>query len=91
MKKMFKSSLKTKLAALLMKDQLMQFKKKLSSDEIGGTAMLGISKPVIKAHGSSGEYAFGNAIKQAAHFAASGIIENITANVDQMRLDKTEL
>ena len=47
MKKMFKSSLKTKLAALLMKDQLMQFKKKLSSDEIGGTAMLGISKPPI--------------------------------------------
>ena len=91
MKKMFKTSLKTKIAALLMKDQLKQFKKLISSDEVGGTALLGISKPVIKAHGSSGEYAFVNAIAQAARFAGSGIIENITDNVDQMRLDKLEM
>ena len=90
MKKMFKSSFKTKMAALLMKDQLKQFKKLISSDEVGGTALLGISKPVIKAHGSSSQYAFVNAIAQAARFASSGIIENITANVEQMRLEKPE-
>ncbi|MFR1233833.1 MAG: hypothetical protein ACLSCQ_10350 [Evtepia gabavorous] len=32
---------------------------------MGGTALLGISQPVIKAHGSSNAYAFFNAIRQA--------------------------
>ena len=53
---------------------------------MGGTAFIGISKPVIKAHGSSDDYAIKNAIRQAAKFAASGIIEDITENVEHMRL-----
>lgn len=86
MKKMFKRNLVTKLAALLVKDGLTQFKKLLSSDEVGGTALLGISKPVIKAHGSSDAYAIKNAIRQAVSFANSGIIEDITENIEYMRL-----
>ena len=42
----------TKLAALLLKGQLGDFKKMLDANEVGGTALLGISKPVVKAHGS---------------------------------------
>ena len=57
------------------------------SGEVGGTALVGISKPVIKAHGSSDAYAIQNAIRQARDFAASGIIESITENIDLMRLD----
>ena len=53
---------------------------------MGGTALLGISKPVIKAHGSSDDYAIKNAIRQAMQFASSGIIEDITENIDYMRL-----
>ena len=86
MKKMFLSSLKTKLAALLMKDGLREFKKLLDSSEVGGTALVGISKPVIKAHGSSNGYAMKNAIRQAVEFSRSGIIEDITENVEHMRL-----
>jgi len=86
MKKMFTRSLKTKLAALLMKDGLRGFKKLLDSSEVGGTALLGISKPVIKAHGSSNGYAMKNAIRQAVEFTRSGIIEDITENVEHMRL-----
>lgn len=85
-KKMFKHSFKTKLAGMLMKNELKEFKKLLSSDEVGGTALLGISKTVIKAHGSSDAYAIKNAIRQAMEFADSGIIESITDNVDVMRL-----
>ena len=62
------------------------FKKLMDSREVGGTALIGISKPVIKAHGSSDGYAIKNAIAQAQKFAASGIIESITANVEYMRL-----
>jgi len=86
MKKMFLRSLKTKLAALLMKDGLRDFKKLLDSGEVGGTALVGISKPVIKAHGSSDGYAMKNAIRQAVEFKRSAIIEDITENVEHMRL-----
>ena len=87
---MFTKSIMTKLAALLVSGGLKEFKKLMSADEVGGTALLGISKPVIKAHGSSDAYAIQNAIRQAKQYITSGIIENIAANVDVMRLDAPE-
>ena len=86
LKAMFQKNLLTKLAALLVSGGLRSFKKLLDAGEVGGTAFIGISKPVIKAHGSSDDYAIKNAIRQAAKFAASGIIEDITENVEHMRL-----
>ncbi len=87
MKKMFKKNALTKLAALLVSGGLKDFKKLMSSEEIGGTALLGISRAVVKAHGSSNEKAIKNAIRQAKEYVESGIIEKITENVDSMRLD----
>lgn len=80
----------TKLAALLLKSALAGFKKMLDPNEVGGTALLGISKPVIKAHGSSNEVAFCNAIRQAAEVAQSGIIADIEANIDKMRISRED-
>ena len=88
-KKMFKKNILTMLAAALVSGGMKDLKKVISSDEIGGTAQLGISKPVIKAHGSSNGYAFKNAIRQARDVASSGIIEDITANVDVMKLSNS--
>ena len=59
----------------------------MDAGEVGGTALLGISRPVIKAHGSSDAYAIQNAIRQAKDFAASGIIESITEHIDLMSLE----
>ena len=42
---------------------------------------------MIKAHGSSDALAIQNAVRQASQVASSGIIENIAANIDVMRLD----
>ena len=39
--------------------------------------MLGISKPVIKAHGSSDATAIKNAVRQAIHFIQSGVNDDI--------------
>ncbi len=86
LKKMFKKNLLTKLAAVLVSGGLREFKKLMSSSEVGGTALIGISRPVIKAHGSSDDYAMKNAVRQAVQFASSGIIEDITENIDHMRL-----
>ncbi len=85
-KKMFMKNLKTKIAALLMKDDIKAFKKLMDAGEVGGTALMGISKPVIKAHGSSDAYAIKNAIRQAMEYKKAGIIEDITENVAYMRL-----
>ena len=68
-----------------------EFKKLLDSREVGGTALLGISKPVIKAHGSSDDYAIQNAIRQAIKVAQSGIADDIAENIDYMKVGKAEL
>ena len=77
MKGIFFASLKTKLAALAVKKPFMQFKKDMDVKEHGGSPILGLRKPVIKAHGSSDARAFKNAIRQAMRFAESGAIETI--------------
>lgn len=89
-KKVFMKNLLTKLAALIVSGGVKELKKSMSADEVGGTPLLGISKPVIKAHGSSGDYAFKNAVRQAMQVASSGIVENIAENVDYMRLSRDE-
>ena len=63
--KMFKKSILSKLAAVLVMKDIKAFKKLLDYREIGGTPFLGIRKPVIKAHGSSDALAFRNAVRQA--------------------------
>ena len=88
MKRMFKKNLLTKLAAVLVSGGIKEFKKLLDSREVGGTALLGISKPVIKAHGSSDDYAIKNAIRQAVKVASSGIADDIAENISYMRLTR---
>ena len=86
LKGIFKKNLMTKLAAVLVSGGLKDLKKLMSASEVGGTALVGISKPVIKAHGSSNGTAMKNAIRQAVEFSRSGIVEDITENVEHMRL-----
>ena len=88
LKDAFMSSGKTKIAALLMKDKLEDLKKILDPSEVGGTALLGISKPVIKAHGSSDARAIKNAIRQAVDFVNAGVAEEIAQNIDLMTIAK---
>ena len=89
LKGVFYKSTKNKLAAAVLKNDLAEMKKSLDPNEVGGTALIGISRPVIKAHGSSNAESFFSAIRQAKQFADSGIIDDITANIDYMKL-KTE-
>ncbi|MCL2838674.1 MAG: phosphate acyltransferase PlsX [Oscillospiraceae bacterium] len=77
----FKSNIFTKLAALLVKRKFMEFKKSMDYTEYGGAPLLGLRKPVIKAHGSSDANAFYHAIRQAVNYTKSGIIEEIATKV----------
>ena len=89
LKGVFYKSTMNKLAAAVLKNDLAAMKKSMDVNEVGGTALVGISKPVIKAHGSSNEASFFAAIRQAVAFFNSGIIEEIEAHIDDMKL-KTE-
>ncbi|WP_455582426.1 phosphate acyltransferase PlsX [Dysosmobacter sp.] len=86
LKDAFLTNTKTKLAAGLVKDQLAELKRKADPAEVGGTPFLGISKPVIKAHGGSDANAIKNAILRAGEYARSGFIQEIEANIDYMRI-----
>lgn len=88
MKKAFLSSTKSKLGALLVKDSLGDVKKLLDPSEVGGTPFLGICKPVLKAHGSSDARAIRNAVFRAVEYAQSGIIADVEAHIDVMKVEK---
>lgn len=89
LKSMFLSSTKTKLAAGLVKGDLADMKKLMDPSEIGGTAFLGISKPVIKAHGSSDARAICNAILRAKEYAESGFIADVERDIALMKVERS--
>ena len=86
LKEMFMSRTKNKLAAALIKNDVKQVRRRLDAGEVGGLPMLGISKPVIKAHGSSDARAICSAVRQAAAFKNAGVIEEIEQNIEYMRI-----
>ena len=86
LKAVFMSGALTKLAALLIKKKMSGLKEKLNPDSTGGTALLGISKPVIKAHGSSGAGAISNAIARAAKEVRSNIAVRFRENIGSMKI-----
>ncbi len=67
----------TMTSALLMKSELDVVKKNFDATELGGAPILGVNKPVIKAHGSSKAKAFKNAIRQAIAFADTDMASEI--------------
>jgi len=79
LKNIFMTNAETKFAAVLLRKQIESVKKNFDGTELGGAPMLGISKPVIKAHGSSKAKAFKNAIRQAIAYSDSELTEDITA------------
>ena len=56
---------RSKIGGALIKPALLNFKSKFDYSEHGGAPILGVNETVIKAHGSSDEKAFKNAIRQA--------------------------
>lgn len=71
----------TKLSYLAIKDQLGGFRKQFDAAEYGGAPLLGLTKPVIKAHGSSDARAVCNAVRQAVSFVKTGVIGEIAESV----------
>lgn len=75
---LFKKNVGTMIAYLFVRKNLDSVKKNFDSSEHGGAPILGVTAPVIKAHGSSNAKAYKNAIRQAAAYAKTGMIEELT-------------
>ncbi|MCQ2558131.1 MAG: phosphate acyltransferase PlsX [Oscillospiraceae bacterium] len=86
LKGVFYKNTKNKLAAAVLKNDLAEMKKSMDVNEVGGTAFIGISKPVIKAHGSSNADSLFAAARQAVKFVNAGVIEDIVANIEYMKI-----
>ena len=71
------SSVKSKLAAAVLKPNLYELKSKMDYSEYGGAGLFGLKAPVIKAHGSSDANAIFNAIRQAKDMVEYGVTEKI--------------
>lgn len=84
-KSIFYKNTLSKLSYLGVKSGIDEMKKQFDYKEYGGAVMLGVKKPVIKAHGSADARTFKNAIKQAVWFLQTDLISKIT---DELGKDK---
>ena len=84
----FRRNLRSKLGALCCMKGIKNLKSKMDYRNIGGSMIVGISKPVIKAHGSSDALAVRGAIRQAINAVECGFCEAIRENVSNMTLPR---
>lgn len=85
LKELYSSGTASKLSFLAVKNNVMKIKKELDASEYGGAPLLGLAKPVIKAHGSSDATAIKNAIGQAIRFVETDVIPTIANTMAQMK------
>lgn len=79
----FLKNLKTKIGALLLKKDLYAVKNKMDYNNYGGAALLGVSKTVVKGHGSSKGKSVFKCIEQAYTMEKSGLRTAITEGLKE--------
>lgn len=90
MKKRFTSDMKSKMGALLLKDQLLGIKKEFNYSEYGGAPILGVKGVVLKSHGSSDAMAIKQTILKAVPFVENHVVETIASSVAEFAVKNSE-
>ena len=80
-KAIFGKNIKNKLAAAMIMGDLKGLAKEMDYHEYGGAPIIGISRPVFKAHGSSKARTMKNAIKLTKQFTQANVINEIEKNI----------
>ena len=75
-------SLKGKIAALLLKDQLMALKQKFSGDAKGGAILLGLKGVVLIGHGATSVEAVKNGTLATAEAVRAGLVEAVASSIE---------
>ncbi len=81
MKRRFTETAKSKLGAVLLKDQLMGIKKEFNYAEYGGAPLLGVKGAMLKMHGSSDALAVKQTIIKAIPYVEEKVVETIQNSV----------
>ena len=90
LKAIFKTNLLTKLAAALVLPHMKGLKSRLNASKYGGAPVIGVQKPVIKAHGNADAAVIYGALHQAATFVETGVMDAIRAAVTPAEPAKEE-
>lgn len=90
LKDIFMSTTVSKIAALMTMKRVKALKKSMDYTEYGGAPLMGVRKPVIKAHGSSNAVAFKNAVRQAIKFAETDVIGEIESHLEAYKVSADE-
>ncbi len=80
-KAIFGKNIKNKIAAAMIMGDLKGLAKEMDYHEYGGAPIIGISRPVFKAHGSSKARTMKNAIKLTKQFTQANVINEIEKNI----------
>ncbi len=81
---------RTRLGAALAKPAFSAFKKDMDYNAVGGAPMLGVQGAVVKAHGSSGDVAIMNAIRQAKIMLDGDVVGKISAGLAGLGEEQSE-
>jgi phosphate acyltransferase len=85
------SSLKSKLAAAVLKPEFKVLKNTLDYSEYGGAGLFGLKAPVIKAHGSSSGQAIFSAIRQTREMVEKNVVGLIKKSIEDAKTSKIEV
>ena len=77
------SNLKSKIAAAVLKPNLLEVKTQMDYSEYGGAGLFGLKAPVIKAHGSSDSKAIFSAIRQTREMIEHQVTQTIQKAVEK--------
>ncbi len=86
-KGIFIKNLKNKIAAALVMKDVKGLKKQFDYSEHGGAPILGVKKPVFKAHGNADAVTFKNAIKLTVQYVERDVIGEISAALEKIKAE----
>lgn len=88
-KGIFTKNVKNKVAAAMVLKDVKELKAQFNYSELGGAPILGVKKPVFKAHGNSDAVAFKNAIKLTITYVENRVVEEISENLEKIKAGET--
>lgn len=85
-KGIFLKNLKNKLAALVLKKDVTAMKAQFNYKDHGGAPILGVKKPVFKAHGNADATTFKSAIRLAVQYIERDVIGEISTALASLKI-----
>ncbi len=87
-KSIFTKNYKNKIAASLLMGDIKELKNSMDYNKQGGAPLIGISKPVFKAHGSSNAETIKNAIRLSGEYVKRNVVGIISDYISEYKTSK---